>query len=190
MTEREKMLAGELYDPGDKELTALRARAQGLCRKLCLSDSGSPEERCALLKELFGATGEWAYVEPNFRCDYGVNICVGENFYANYDCIMLDSAPITIGDECMFGPRVSLITATHPVVASVRSPGGGKVGEYARPITIGSRVWLGAGVVVNPGVTIGDGAVVASGAVVTRDIPPYTLAAGVPAEVKKHLPRD
>ncbi len=189
MTEKEKMLTGALYDPVDPELTALRQRAQALCRKICLDDSGDPEARCALLKELFGATGEWAYVEPNFRCDYGFNIRVGENFYANYDCIMLDSAPITIGAECMFGPRVSLITATHPVEALVRSPGEGQVGEYAQPITIGDRVWLGAGVIVNPGVTIGEGAVVASGAVVTRDIPPYTLAAGVPAVVKKELPR-
>ena len=189
MTEKEKMLTGALYDPGDPELTALRQRAQALCRKICLDDSGDPETRCALLKELFGSTGEWAYVEPNFRCDYGFNIRVGENFYANYDCIMLDSAPITIGAECMFGPRVSLITATHPVEALVRSPGEGQVGEYAQPITIGDRVWLGAGVIVNPGVTIGEGAVVAAGAVVTKDIPPYTLAAGVPAVVKKELPR-
>lgn len=189
MTEKEKMLSGALYSPADPELTALRERAQALCRKLCLSGSGDPEERCALLKELFGATGAWAYVEPNFRCDYGFNIRVGENFYANYDCIMLDSAPITIGDECMFGPRVSLITATHPLEALARSPGGGAVGEYARPITIGNRVWLGAGVVVNPGVTIGDGAVVASGAVVIRDVPANTLVAGCPAAVKKEIGR-
>ena len=189
MTEKEKMLSGELYNPGDPELTALRWRAQSLCRRLCRDDSGDPEARCALLKELFGATGEWVYVEPEFRCDYGSNIRVGENFYANYGCIMLDSAPITIGDECMFGPRVSLVTATHPVEDWLRSPGNFQVGEYALPITIGNRVWLGAGVVVNPGVTIGDGAVVASGAVVTRDVPPYTLAAGVPAAVKKALPR-
>ena len=190
MTEKEKMLSGALYDPGDPELSALRMRAQALCRKICLDDSGDPDQRCALLKELFGAAGEWAYVEPNFRCDYGFNIRVGENFYANYDCIMLDCAPITIGDECMFGPRVSLITASHPVEALVRSPGRDRTGEeYALPITIGDRVWLGAGVIVNPGVTIGEGAVVASGAVVTRDIPPYTLAVGVPAVVKKELPR-
>lgn len=189
MTEKEKMVSGALYDPGDPELSALRSRAQALCRRICLDGSGAPEARCALLKELFGATGERVYVEPSFRCDYGFNIRVGENFYANYDCIMLDSAPITIGAECMFGPRVSLITATHPVEALRRSPGDFRVGEYALPITIGDRVWLGAGVVVNPGVTIGEGAVVASGAVVTRDVPPYTLAAGVPAAVKKPLPR-
>ena len=190
MTEKEKMLAGALYDPGDPELTALRGRAQALCRRICADDSGDPEARCALLKELFGATGEWAYVEPDFRCDYGFNIRVGENFYANYDCIMLDSAPITIGAECMFGPRVSLITATHPTEAWIRSPGAFQVGEYALPITIGDRVWLGAGVIVDPGVTIGEGAVVAAGAVVTRDVPPYALVAGVPAVVKKTLPRE
>ena len=143
----------------------------------------------ALLKELFGSTGTDVYVEPNFRCDYGYNIHVGEGFYANYDCIMLDSAPITIGDGCMFGPRVSLITATHPVEAERRCwrddiP---YEGEYARPITIGDQVWLGAGVIVNPGVTIGDRAVIASGSVVTRDIPADSLAAGVPAVVKKRL---
>lgn len=128
-------------------------------------------------------------MEPNFRCDYGYNIHVGEGFYANYDCIMLDSAPITIGDGCMFGPGLSLITATHPVEAERRCwrddiP---YEGEYARPITIGDQVWLGAGVIVNPGVTIGDRAVIASGSVVTRDIPADSLAAGVPAVVKKRL---
>ena len=189
MTEKEKMLTGALYDPGDPELTALRQRAQALCRKICLDDSGDPETRCALLKELFGATGAWAYVEPNFRCDYGFNIRAGENFYANYDCIMLDSAPITIGAECMFGPRVSLITATHPVEALVRSPGEGQVGEYAQPITIGDRVWLGAGVIVNPGVTIGEGAVVASGAVVTKHPPPPPRPAGARGGGKRDPPR-
>lgn len=113
MTEKEKMLAGLPYDPADHTLAADRCRAQTLCRRICLDPFGEAAARTALLKELFGSTGTDVYVEPNFRCDYGYNIHVGEGFYANYDCIMLDSAPITIGDGCMFGPRVSLITATH-----------------------------------------------------------------------------
>ena len=189
MTEKEKMLAGLPYDPADHTLAADRCRAQTLCRRICLDPFGEAAARTALLKELFGSTGTDVYVEPNFRCDYGYNIHVGEGFYANYDCIMLDSAPITIGDGCRFGPRVSLITATHPVEAERRCwrddiP---YEGEYARPITIGDQVWLGAGVIVNPGVTIGDRAVIASGSVVTRDIPADSLAAGVPAVVKKRL---
>ena len=189
MTEQEKMLSGLPYDPGDPALAAARRRAQALCRRICLDTEGDEEARFALLQELFGSTGGWAYVEPNFRCDYGFNIHTGENFYANYDCIMLDSAPITIGDGCMFGPRVSLITATHPLEADKRCwrEGVPYEGEYAAPITIGHRVWLGAHVVVNPGVTIGEGAVVASGSVVTRDLPPNCVAAGVPAVVKKRI---
>ena len=141
MTEKEKMLAGLPYDPADHTLAADRCRAQTLCRRICLDPFGEAAARTALLKELFGSTGTDVYVEPNFRCDYGYNIHVGEGFYANYDCIMLDSAPITIGDGCMFGPRVSLITATHPVEAERRCwrddiP---YEGEYARPITIGHR---------------------------------------------------
>ena len=185
--EKEKMLAGEWFDPHDAELTADRDRATRLMHRLNVECCGHGDDYRTTLGEL--CPNVRGFIREPFHCDYGYNIHVGEGFYANYDCIMLDSAPITIGDGCMFGPRVSLITATHPVEAERRCwrddiP---YEGEYARPITIGDQVWLGAGVIVNPGVTIGDRAVIASGSVVTRDIPADSLAAGVPAVVKKRL---
>ena len=189
MTEKEKMLAGLPYDPADHTLAADRCRAQTLCRRICLDPFGEAAARTALLKELFGSTGTDVYVEPNFRCDYGYNIHVGEGFYANYDCIMLDSAPITIGDGCRFGPRVSLITATHPVEAERRCwrddiP---YEGEYARPITIGDNCWIATNVTIIGGVTVGCGSVIGAGSVVTKDIPDWSIAAGNPCRVIRRI---
>lgn len=180
MTEKGKMLAGEMYAPYDPQLTEERARARDTTFRFNHSDS---PDRCRLLRELFGKTGESFMVEPPFQCDYGCNIYVGENFFANFDCIMLDVCPITIGNNCMLAPRVSLYTATHPIDPADRNSGK----EYGKPITIGDNVWIGGNAVINPGVTIGDNVVVASGAVVVKDVPDNVVVGGNPARILKTL---
>ena len=179
MTEREKMLAGQLYLAHDPELQAMHARA----RQITFRFNHDPEEDCTELRHLFAQAGEDCSIHAPFRCDYGCHIRVGDHFYANYGCTILDVAPVTIGSHCLLGPNVSLFTAGPPLEAAMRSAGP----EYGRPITIGDHVWLGGGVIVCPGVTIGDGAVAAAGAVITRDVPPYTLVGGNPARVIREL---
>jgi maltose O-acetyltransferase len=169
-SERERMLAGELYDPADQELTELRARA----RKLLARYNAAPEPE--LLRELLGHAGDHAFVEPPFHCDYGENIAVGDRFYANAGCIFLDCAAITVGDRALLGPGVHVYAATHPLDAETRRQGR----ELAAPVTIGDDVWIGGAAVVLPGVTIGDRAVVGAGSVVTRDVPAEAVAAGNP----------
>ena len=183
MTQRERMLSGGLYSAADPELFRLRQEARRLTRLYNQTDEDQPEERRRLLEALLGGVGENAFLEPPFRCDYGGNITVGRDFYANYDCIILDVCPVTIGDRVLFGPRVGLYGAGHPLDPEVRAGGL----ENGGPITIGDDVWLGGGVVVLPGVTIGAGAVIAAGAMVTRDIPSGVLAAGVPCRVLRPL---
>ena len=141
------------------------------------------EERNAILRRLFGRIGEKFFVEPPFRCDYGSNIAVGENFYANYDCVVLDCAVVTIGDNVLFGPGVHIYTAGHPAHPEPRNAGI----EYAMPVTIGNNVWLGGGVIVTPGVTIGENAVIGAGSVVTRDVPPSAIAAGNPCRALRTI---
>lgn len=176
MAEKEKMLAGELYDASDSVLAAERAHAR---RMLRLADAADADERCALLKRLFGATGERFYIEPAFRCDYGSNIFVGEDFYANFDCIILDVCRVTIGNNCLLGPRVSIFTATHPVDPALRRSGL----EYGKPVFIGENVWIGGNAVINPGVRLGNNVVVASGAVVVKDVPDNVVVGGNPARI-------
>ena len=183
MTQRERMLSGGLYSAADPELFRLRQEARRLTRLYNQTAENQPEERRRLLEALLGGVGENAFLEPPFRCDYGGNITVGRDFYANYDCIILDVCPVTIGDRVLFGPRVGLYGAGHPLDPEVRAGGL----ENGGPITIGDDVWLGGGVVVLRGVTIGAGAVSAAGAVVTRDIPSGVLAAGVPCRVLRPL---
>ena len=183
MTQRERMLSGGLYSAADPELFRLRQEARRLTRLYNQSAEDQPEERRRLLEALLGGVGENAFLEPPFRCDYGGNITVGRDFYANDDCIILDVCPVTIGDRVLFGPRVGLYGAGHPLDPEVRAGGL----ENGGPITIGDDVWLGGGVVVLPGVTIGAGAVIAAGAMVTRDIPSGVLAAGVPCRVLRPL---
>ena len=182
MTQRERMLSGGLYSAADPELFRLRQEARRLTRLYNQTAEDQPEERRRLLEALLGGVGENAFLEPPFRCDYGGNITVGRDFY-NYDCIILDVCPVTIGDRVLFGPRVGLYGAGHPLDPEVRAGGL----ENGGPITIGDDVWLGGGVVVLPGVTIGAGAVIAAGAMVTRDIPSGVLAAGVPCRVLRPL---
>lgn len=182
MTEREKMISGELYRPGDAELVADRIRARELCAKInsVVSDS---DEREVHIRELVGMAGKAVYMEPNVRCDYGYNLEVGDYFYANFDCVFLDCAPIKIGDNCMFAPGVHVYTAYHPLDATERNSGQ----ELAKSVTIGHNVWVGGRSVINPGITIGDNAVIGSGSVVTRDVPANTVVAGNPARVIRQL---
>ena len=183
MTEKQKMLAGRLYTAEDSELVQLRQAAKKLTRLFNQTTEDEPEKRIACLKELFGATGKTLWVEPTFHCDYGCNITVGENFYANYDCIILDVCPVTIGANVFFAPRVCIYTAAHPIDADVRASGL----EYGKPVTIGDNVWVCGSVVINPGVTIGSNVVIGSGAVVTTDIPSGVIAAGNPCRVLRPI---
>ena len=183
MTERERMLSGQLYDAGDETLTAARGRAKRLTCRYHQLDPTDWDSRTQILQELLGHLGEDSWIEPPFRCDYGTQISIGDHFFANYDCIFLDVAPITIGNQVMFGPRVCLYTAGHPLDAATRNTGL----EFGKPIAIGDDVWLGGNVVVLPGVTIGAGTVVAAGSVVRRDLPPHVLAAGNPCQVLRSI---
>jgi maltose O-acetyltransferase len=182
MTEKEKMLAGELYDAFDMQLLSERAYAK---RTTKLFNESDDENKIDILKKLFGKTGENFIIEPNFRCDYGSNIYVGENFYANYDCIILDVCKVTIGKNCLIAPRVCIFTATHPLDAEMRVSGK----EYGKPVTIGDNVWIGGNAVINPGVNIGNNVVVASGSVVVKDIPDNVVVGGNPAKIIKQLYR-
>jgi maltose O-acetyltransferase len=175
------MVAGELYAPQDPELVRLRAEARRILRLYNASAEGS--ERNALLEELLGYRPEGLWIEPPFYCDYGRNIELGRNVYLNFDCVVLDVAPVTIGDHVMLGPAVQIYTATHPMDPAERKSGR----ELAKPVRIGSDVWVGGGAVINPGVTIGEGAVIGSGSVVTRDVPGRVVAAGNPCRVIRPL---
>jgi maltose O-acetyltransferase len=185
MTEREKMLGGEMYDPSDAELTALRNKARSLCDEYNLTPVARGEKRTEILKKLFGGIGGNIKIEPSFHCDYGCNIYVGKEFYANFNCVILDVARVDIGDNCMLAPNVGIYTATHPVDPFLRN--GGR--EYAKPIKIGNNCWLGAGCIINPGVTLGNNVVIASGAVVTKSFPDNVVAGGVPARVIGDIPK-
>ena len=182
-SEKEKMLNGELYDASNPELVADRKQARTLTRQYNQTTMDDPDEREELLDDLLGSRGEECAIEPPFRCDYGYNIHVGENFYANFDCVVLDVCRVDIGDNCGIAPGVHIYTATHPIDAAERIKGP----EYGKPVTIGDNVWIGGQAVLNPGVTVGDNAIVASGAVVTEDVPDDVLVQGNPATVVKKL---
>ncbi|XJZ26531.1 sugar O-acetyltransferase [Bacillota bacterium Lsc_1132] len=182
-SEKEKMLNGELYNAGDPLLIKERENARRLTRLFNQSAENEIEKRTELLKELLGSTGEHFFIEPNFRCDYGYNIHVGENFFANFDCTILDVMEVRIGSNCFFGPGVHIYTATHPLNPYERIAGP----EFAKPVTIGDNVWIGGRAVINPGVTIGKNVVVASGAVVTKDVPDQVAVAGNPATIIKKI---
>ena len=183
-TMKERMLTGDLYIPSHTEgLRDLSIKGKKLAQQYNRLDFDDFEGRRALLKQLFGKTGEKIYMEQPVYVDYGVHTTIGEGFYANFDCTLLDVAPITIGDNCMFGPHVSLVTPGHPTDAETRNAGP----EFGMPITIGNSVWLGANVTVNPGVTIGDNTVIGSGSVVTKDIPSNVIAVGNPCRVLREI---
>ena len=179
MTEKERMLSEKLYIPMDEALAADCARSRRLVRLINGTTEEQAEYRVQLFKELFGRTGENLWVEPPFHCDYGCHISVGENFYANFDCIILDVCDVTIGDNVFLAPRVCIYTAGHPIDAGVRR----RQLEYGKKVVIGNDVWVGGNTVINPGVTIGDNVIIGSGSVVTKDIPSGVIAAGTPCRV-------
>jgi len=182
-TEREKMVSGELYDPCDPELTALRRAARLATEAFNRSSTDDLERRVSMLKGLFGSTGASEQAFQSFRCDYGFNIHVGDNFCANFDCVILDCAEVRIGKNCMIAPQVGIYTAFHPLDAASRISGK----ELAAPVSIGDNCWIGGHATINPGVTLGNGVVVASGAVVTGSFGDNVVLAGVPARVIRTL---
>jgi maltose O-acetyltransferase len=182
MSEREKMLAGELYDAMDPELVAARERARDLCQALNTTREAEADVRRKILGALLGAGGDTANIQPPFFCDYGVHIELGTKVFFNFNCIVLDVCPVKIGDYTQFGPGVQILTPMHPMNAEVRR---GK--EYGKPIEIGSDVWVGGGALILPGVRIGSRSVIGAGSVVTRDIPEGVFAAGNPCRVIREI---
>jgi maltose O-acetyltransferase len=181
-TERQKMLAGELYDPLDPELVAGRERARDLCQALNATREGEQQERRRILTDLFGAGGDTVWMQPPFFCDYGANIELGERVFFNFNCIVLDVCPIRIGSFTLFGPAVQIYTPMHPFNAELR-----RREEYGKPIEIGSDVWVGGGAIILPGVQIGSRSVIGAGSVVTRSIPEGVFAAGNPCRVIREI---
>jgi maltose O-acetyltransferase len=180
-TEKEKMLAGDLYDPGDPELSSERTAARLLCLRLASLDPDSLE-RSTALRQLLGYETDAAINFP-FHCDYGYNLLFGRRVYVNVSCVFLDVAPIRIGNDTLIGPGVHIYAATHPMDATVRRSGL----ESASPVTLEEDVWVGGGAIICPGVTIGAGAVIGAGSVVARSIPANVFAAGNPCRVIRSL---
>ncbi len=181
-SEKEKMLAGELYDPLDPELVQARDRARDLCQDLNATRERDQEVRRDILRQLFGRGGDTVWMQPPFFCDYGSNILLGERVFFNFNCVVLDVCAVEIGDFTLFGPAVQIYTATHPMNAELR-----RRQEFAKPIKIGSDVWVGGGAIICPGVRIGSNSVIGAGSVVTRDIPDGVFAAGNPCRVIREI---
>ncbi|MBN1068053.1 sugar O-acetyltransferase [Clostridium botulinum] len=179
MTEKEKMLNGDLYLALGEDLFSERQHAKEMIFEFNSLHPSAVEKRNGLISKLFGYVGENFYIEPPFRCDYGYNIHWGENSYVNYNCTILDCAKVTIGKDVLIGPNVNIFTAGHPLSPSQRISGL----EYAHSIEIGDGAWIGGGTTINPGVKIGRNAVIGSGSVVTKDIPDNAVAVGNPCRV-------
>lgn len=177
VTEKQKMLAGDLYDPADLEIQADLAANHAWLVRFNASLALPPDQRRLLLTERLAAVGQGVDVRPPFHCDYGFNIALGDRVYLNFNCIILDVCRVSVGDRTLIGPGVQILTADHPRDAAERARGL----EFGRPVAIGCDVWIGGGAVVLPGVTIGDGAVVGAGAVVTRDVAAGATVCGSPA---------
>ncbi|WP_273990594.1 sugar O-acetyltransferase [Vibrio parahaemolyticus] len=183
MSEKDKMLAGKLYDPSDEELLKLRLNARLLTEELNTTSVEFQQKRVEIIRHLFGTTGDNIHIESYFNCDYGSNIHVGDNFYANFGCVILDVAEVKFGKNCLLAPQVGIYTATHPLDPIERNSGL----ELAKPITIGDNCWIGGHAVINPGVTLGNNVVVASGAVVTKSFGDNVVIGGNPAKVLKEI---
>lgn len=182
MSEKQRMLQGESYNPLDRELVIARKQARSLTESFNCASTG--KERKQLLAQLVGAPLRRVFIEPPFQCDYGIHLHLGSEVFINFGCVILDCAPVTIGNHVFIGPGVHIYTAAHPLDAGERRSGR----ESARPVTIGNDVWIGGGVIVLAGVSIGLGAVIGAGSVVTRSIPAGVLAAGNPCRVIRALP--
>lgn len=185
-SEKEKMISGKPYRAFGEELLAERQRAKEMIFDFNSLRPNQIDERNEILKRLLGKTKDKYFIEPPFRCDYGYNIEIGENFYSNYNLIILDCAPVKIGDNVLIGPNVSIYTAGHPLHYEIRN----QEYEYAFPIIIGDNVWIGGNVVINPGVSIGENSVIGSGSVVTKDIPNNVIAIGNPCKVLRVITDD
>ena len=183
ISEKKKMLAGKMYNPEDPGLIELRKLARQKTEAFNATFHKDPVEGVSIIKSLFGSTGQHIHIEPSFRCDYGENIHVGENFYANFDCVILDVAEVRFGDNCLLAPQVGIYTATHPLLPVERNSGL----ELASPITIGDNCWIGGHAIINPGVRLGDNIVVASGSVVTKNFGDDVVIGGNPARVLKEI---
>ena len=183
MSEKEKMLAGVLYDSTVDELSNERLKAKNLCYEYNLLRPDEFDKKKELLKNLLGKVGKNYVIEPNFFCDYGYNIKLGENFYSNHNLVILDCARVTFGNNVFIGPNCSFYTAQHPTDPIERN----KLLEYAKPITIGSNVWIGGSVTILSGVTIGDNCTIGAGSVVVKDIPANSVALGNPCKVIKKI---
>ena len=181
-SEKEKMLAGELYEALDDELVRARERARDLCQDLNASREKDLEARRRILIELFGQGGETVWMQPPFYCDYGSNILLGKRVFFNFNCIVLDVCQVKIGDFALIGPAVQIYTAMHPLDAEQR-----RHSEFGKPVEIGSDVWIGGGAIICPGVKIGSKTVIGAGSVVIRDIPDGVIAAGNPCRVIREI---
>ncbi|SHH15631.1 sugar O-acetyltransferase [Bradyrhizobium erythrophlei] len=180
-TEKEKMLAGELYHAGDPEIQADQAIAKAWMVHYNGSLAASAAERRELLRELLSEVGDGAVIRPPFHCDFGYNIKIGTDVFLNFNCVILDVVAVTIGPGTQIGPAVQIYSADHPRDPAIRKTGA----EFGRPVSIGKNVWIGGGAIILPGVTVGDDAVIGAGAVVTRDVPQGITVVGNPARERK-----
>jgi maltose O-acetyltransferase len=182
-TEKQKMLAGERYDATDPELSQERLRARLLLKELNDSREDEAEKRSAIIQQLLPQAGQDCWLQPPFYCDYGYNIVIGDKVFFNFNCVVLDVMPVTIGSRTLVGPNVQIYTATHPLDFKERAAGL----EFAMPIHIGEDVWIGGSAIICPGVSIGERSVIGAGSVVTKDIPAGVFAAGNPCRVIREL---
>jgi Acetyltransferase (isoleucine patch superfamily) len=184
VTEREKMLEGLLYNANhDKEIIKEREKAKDLCYEYNQLRPSDLEKQKAIISMLLGKIGEGFYITAPFYCDYGYNIEIGNNFYTNHNCVILDCAKVTFGENVFIAPNCCFSTAGHPLDSEQRNAGL----EFAYPIKVGNNVWFGAGVIVLPGVTIGDDVVIGAGSIVTKDIPSGVIAVGNPCKVIRRI---
>ncbi len=184
MTERERMDAGLIYDPGDSAIMEEQSSYLDLLYEFNATRPSEPEKRSALLKKMFGKVGEGCYIEPPLRANWaGKHVFLGDSVYANFNLTLVDDGNIFIGNKVMIGPNVTIATANHPILPVLRE----RALQYNKDIHIGNNVWIGAGVIIVPGITIGDNSVIGAGSVVTKDVPANVVAAGNPCRVLREI---